>query len=126
MWLANPEYHEYEKLVKYNLETSGAVLTGDNQVEIFTDGVEKFDDLIEEMRKARQYIHIQYYIIKNDEVFKTMIPVLKEKVSQGVEVRILYDGMGGRFMPKRVWKDLRESGILVKEFFPRRFSGGFN
>ena len=78
----------------------------------------KFDDLIEEMRKARQYIHIQYYIIKNDEVFKTMIPVLKEKVSQGVEVRILYDGMGGRFMPKRVWKDLRESGILVKEFFP--------
>ncbi len=118
VWLANPEYHEYEKLVKYNLETSGAVLTGDNQVEIFTDGVEKFDDLIEEMRKARQYIHIQYYIIKNDEVFKTMIPVLKEKVSQGVEVRILYDGMGGRFMPKRVWKDLRESGILVKEFFP--------
>ena len=87
-------------------------------MEIFTDGVEKFDDLIEEMRKARQYIHIQYYIIKNDEVFKTMIPVLKEKVSQGVEVRILYDGMGGRFMPKRVWKDLRESGILVKEYFP--------
>ena len=70
------------------------------------------------MIKARKYIHILYYIIKNDEVFKTMIPVLKEKVSQGVEVRILYDGMGGRFMPKRVWKDLRESGILVKEFFP--------
>ena len=71
------------------------------------------------MRKARQYIHIQYYIIKNDEVFKTMIPVLKEKVSQGVEVRILYDGMGGRFMPKRVWKDLKARGGDGGRIFPR-------
>ena len=66
IWFADPDYKEYEKLAKYNLETSGAVLTRDNQVEIFTDGVEKFDDLIREMKKARQYIHIQYYIIKND------------------------------------------------------------
>ncbi|MCI8836439.1 MAG: cardiolipin synthase [Hungatella sp.] len=117
-WFADPCYEEYEKLAKYNLETSGAVLTGDNQVEIFTDGVEKFDDLIREMQGAREYIHIQYYIIKNDEVFRRMIPVLKEKVRQGVEVRILYDGMGGRFMPKRVWKDLKGSGILTGEFFP--------
>lgn len=118
IWPADPCFKEYEKLVKYNLETSGAVLTGDNQVEIFTDGVKKFEDLTEEMQKARQYIHIQYYIIKNDEVFQKIIPILKEKVSQGVEVRILYDGMGGRFMPKRIWKDLRESGVLVGEFFP--------
>jgi len=118
LWLTDSRYKEYENLVKYNLETSGAVLTGDNHVDIFNDGVEKFNDLIEEMKKAREYIHIQYYIIKNDEVFQRMIPVLKEKVNQGVEVRILYDGMGGRFMPKRVWQDLRNSGVLVGEFFP--------
>ena len=45
-WLLDPRYQEYEKLVLYNLETSGAVLTGDNQVQIFTDGEEKFNDLI--------------------------------------------------------------------------------
>ncbi len=118
IWFADPDYKEYEKLAKYNLETSGAVLTRDNQVEIFTDGVEKFDDLIQEMKKARQYIHIQYYIIKNDQVFRNMMPVLKEKAAQGVEVRILCDGMGGRFMPKRVWKDLIKSGVQVREFFP--------
>ena len=118
VWLKDPRYKGYEKLVKYNLQTSGAVLTEDNQVEIFTDGVEKFDDLITEMEKARQYIHIQYYIIKNDEVFQRMVPVLKEKVSQGVEVRILCDGMGGRFMPQKVWRDLKESGVMVGEFFP--------
>ncbi len=117
-WLLDPRYQEYEKLVLYNLETSGAVLTGDNQVQIFTDGEEKFNDLIQEMEQAKEYIHIQYYIIKNDELFGRIIPVLKKKVADGVEVRILYDGMGGRFMPKRIWQDLRTSGVQVGEFFP--------
>ena len=117
-WFRDPLCRDYEDLVLYNLATSGAVLTTDNTVEIFTDGVEKFSNLVEELKKAENYIHIQYYIIKNDEVFQAMIPILKEKARQGVEVRILYDGMGGRFMPKRVWKDLSEAGIKVGEFFP--------
>ena len=117
-WFRDPLCRDYEDLVLYNLATSGAVLTTDNTVEIFTDGVEKFSNLVEELKKAENYIHIQYYIIKNDEVFQAIIPILKEKARQGVEVRILYDGMGGRFMPKRVWKDLSEAGIKVGEFFP--------
>ena len=117
-WLYDKGYQDYEKLMLYNLETSGAVLTGDNQVDIFTDGEKKFDDLIKEMEQAREYIHIQYYIIKYDEVFKRMIPVLKKKAGEGVKVRILYDGMGGRFMPGRVWKDLEAWGIRTGEFFP--------
>lgn len=117
-WFRDPLCRDYEDLVLYNLTTSGAVLTVDNTVDIFTDGVEKFDDLKEEMRKAEKYIHIQYYIIKNDELFESMIPILEEKAREGVEVRILYDGMGGRFMPKRVWERLRKNGIQVGEFFP--------
>lgn len=105
-WFRDPLCRDYEDLVLYNLTTSGAVLTVDNTVDIFTDGVEKFTDLKAELKKARHYIHIQYYIIKNDELFQSMIPILEEKAKEGVEVRILYDGMGGRFMPKRVWLSL--------------------
>lgn len=114
----NPRYQEYEKLARYNLETSGAVLTADNQVEIFTDGEEKFRDLKAELEQAQEYIHIQYYIIKHDEVFQRLIPVLKQKARKGVKVRILSDGMGGRFMPKEVWHELQDGGISVGEFFP--------
>lgn len=117
-WFRDPLCRDYEDLVLYNLTTSGAVLTVDNTVDIFTDGVEKFEDLKAEMRKAEKYIHIQYYIIKDDELFQSMIPILEEKAREGVEVRILYDGMGGRFMPGRVWKRLRDSNIQVGEFFP--------
>lgn len=108
----------YSDLVLYNLEVSGAVLTMNNQVEIFTDGVEKFEDLKKELSKAERYIHIQYYIIKNDEVFDSIIPILLQKVKEGVEIRILYDGMGGRFMPKRKWRMLENSGVKIGVFFP--------
>ncbi len=116
--LENSPWRDYDALVFYNLETSGAVLTLDNSVDIFTDGEKKFADLKEELKRAEKYIHIQYYIIKNDELFQSIIPILKERAAAGVEIRVLYDGMGGRFMPARVWKDLMSCGIKVAEFFP--------
>ena len=108
----------YSDLVLYNLEVSGAVLTMENRVDIFTDGEEKFAELRSELEKAVKYIHIQYYIIKNDEVFDSIIPILMRKASEGVEIRILCDGMGGRFMPKKKWQMLRNAGILTAVFFP--------
>lgn len=117
-YLMDPLSRDFEDLVIYNLETSGAVLTVDNQVDIFTDGQEKFADLREEIKRAKQYIHIQYYIIKNDELFQSIRPLLMERARAGVEVRILYDGMGGRFMPKSVWNEMEKAGIRIGEFFP--------
>lgn len=116
--LDDPLAADYADLVYYNLDQAGSVLTLNNQVEIFTDGQKKFEDLRRELRKARHFIHIQYYIIKNDELFDTIVPILKDRVRNGVEVRILYDGMGGRFMPKENWRRLQEAGIKVACFFP--------
>lgn len=109
---------DYGDLVVYNLETSGAVLTVDNTVEIFTDGEEKFKDLRAELSVAAHFIHLQYYIIKDDELFDSIIPILIERARAGVEVRILCDGMGGRFMPKDKWNRLKENGVKVGIFFP--------
>lgn len=125
MSIEEPMGRDYKDLVLYNLETSGAVLTMNNQIEIFSDGEEKFADLRRELKRARYFIHIQYYIIKNDEVFDSLVPILLDKVKEGVEVRILYDGMGGRFMPEKKWNRLREAGIQVGEFFPA-FLGRLN
>ena len=109
---------DYEDLVLYNLETSGAVLTIDNTVRIFTDGEAKYTDLRNELRKADRFIHLQYYIIKDDELFDSISPILAERARAGVEVRILCDGMGGRFMPKKKWEELKQCGVKVGIFFP--------
>jgi cardiolipin synthase len=94
------------------------MLATDNDIDFFTDGNAKFDALIEDMEQASQFIHIQYYIIRNDVLFKRIIEVLRRKVAQGVEVRLLFDGMGCRKINHHLWKKLRKDGILVAEFFP--------
>lgn len=120
----DPEIAEYADLVMFNLEVSEAMLTDNNDITVFTDGNEKFDALINDMQAARKYIHVQYYIIKNDILFNRIKDVLIEKVKQGVEVRILYDGMGCRSVKKSYWRNLNSRGIKTSEFFPatlRRF-----
>lgn len=116
--LANPEMRRFENLILYNLGAGQAVLTDNNDVRIYTDGKEKFRVLIDEMKQARCYIHMQYYIIRNDELWKKIEPVLTQKVREGVEVRILFDSMGCRSMRNRDWNRLERAGIQVAEFFP--------
>lgn len=112
-----PEITGFSDVAMYNLDTMSAVLSDDNDIDIFTDGNKKFDALITDIKEAKEFIHIQYYIIKNDLLFQRIVEVLKEKAKEGVKVRILYDGMGSRFVRKKYWKELRKEGILVAEFF---------
>lgn len=116
--LANPEMRRFENLILYNLEVGQAVLTDNNDVRIYADGKEKFRALIDEMKQAKCYIHLQYYIIRNDELWQKIEPLLIQKAKEGVEVRILFDSMGCRTMHNRDWNRLECAGIQVAEFFP--------
>ena len=102
--MANPEMSRFKDLILYNLEAGEAVLTDNNDIRVYTDGKEKFRALIEEMKQAKRYIHMQYYIIRNDELW--------------LEVRVLFDSMGCRTMKNRDWERLEKEGIQVAEFFP--------
>ncbi|MBE5883824.1 MAG: cardiolipin synthase [Lachnospiraceae bacterium] len=108
----------YTDLILYNLQTTGAVLSDDNDVDFFTDGTDKFRALVEDMKKAEHFIHIQYYIIKDDVLFQAIKDILIEKAAQGVEVRVLFDAMGCRWVNHKRWKELREKGVMTAEFFP--------
>ncbi len=117
----DPRLKGYSDLVLYNLETQGAMLSGNNDIVIYSDGVEKFEALKEDIRNAKHFIHLQYYIIKKDEVFEEIAEILKQKAKEGVEVRVLYDAMGCRSVFKKYWKSLNEAGIQTAEFFPGFF-----
>ena len=51
-------------MVRMLLYNNAAFLTTDNTIKIFTDGKTKFDSLIDDINHAKDYIHIQYYILK--------------------------------------------------------------
>lgn len=112
---------KYRELIIYNLKAGGGVLTGDNDIDIFTDGNKLYDTIVEDLEKATRFIHIQYYIIRDDILFERMREVLCRKIKEGVEVRILYDAMGCRTVCPDFWRKLKKQGMEVAVFFPALF-----
>ena len=115
------ELVDLKSLVYYNMHNSFSVLMKDNDIEVFTSGQEKFAALKEDLRSAKKFIDFQYYIIRNDELFDEIAEILRQKVEEGVEVRVLYDGLGCRKTPNRYWKKIRRMGIKVGGFWPALF-----
>ena len=103
-------------LIYMLLVHNDAILTVDNTVDIFTDGKEKFDALFEDIKNAEDFIHLQYYIFKNDQLGKKLINLLIEKAKQGVKIRILYDDLGSRSLRKRPLKNLCKQEEKLKRF----------
>lgn len=117
---ANPHTKENTKLIYMLLSYNDAVLSEDNHVYIYTDGAEKFDALMNDIRRAKNHIHIQYYIFRYDRLGKEIITLLTEKALSGVEVRILYDDMGSRTLRRKHFQHLIKAGGFVETFFPSR------
>ncbi|MGF7060307.1 cardiolipin synthase [Brassicibacter mesophilus] len=108
----------YQDMIHMNLISSDSIFTQDNEVKIFTDGIEKFDELIRSIEEAKDHIHMLYYIIKNDDISQKIISALTRKASEGLEVRFLYDAVGGRSLPKNFFKEFKKAGGKVASFFP--------
>jgi cardiolipin synthase len=111
-----------QELIYMHLLGNDAPMTRDNSVEIFTDGNDKFDQLLNDIKSARHHIHLQYYIIKNDNLGKRIREALINKAKEGVKVRVLYDELGSRGLTRRFFSELRKAGGEVEVFFPSKFA----
>ena len=109
---------EFIDLIRMNYNNSGVLYTSGNKVDTFIEGEEKFKALIDDIRSAKKFIHIEYYIFKMDSLGKTIINELKKKVEEGVEVRLLADGMGSKTLRGNKIKYIRSLGIKFHLFFP--------
>ncbi|AOM82975.1 cardiolipin synthase [Salisediminibacterium beveridgei] len=111
----------YRDLIYMHLANNDAVLTKGNAIDIFHDGQEKFDQLIEDIRKAKHHIHLQYYIFRNDQLGKQIIHELTLKAKEGLNVRVLYDELGSRKIRRKHFKSITDAGGQVGVFFPSKF-----
>jgi cardiolipin synthase A/B len=80
-------------------------------VRIFTKGGELFTDYFEELKRAKDYIHVIFYILKEDALSKEFLEILIDKARSGVEVRLLVDWAGGRALKKNTISLLKKEGI---------------
>ena len=109
---------QYLDLIRMNYSHSGAKCTYNNEVDVYYNGVDKFKQLIKDLKNAKKFIHIQYYIIRPDRLGKKIMSILEEKAAEGVEVRFLVDSMGSYKVTKRSLKNFTKNGGKFEIFFP--------
>ncbi len=97
---------------------SGNYMTYNNDIKIYCNGDDKFGNLIKDIENAKKFVHLQYYIWRNDELGKKLVSVMTKKAKEGVEVRLNYDGMGNPHLPKDFFTAFHQAGGETVAFLP--------
>lgn len=80
-------------------------------------GMEYFDALISDIKNAKKYIFLEYFIICEGKIWNEILSILKQKVKDGVEVRVMYDGTNVvKYVNFKYDEELTKYGIDVRVF----------
>ena len=102
------------KLIKLLKNSDKSPLTLRNNVDILVNGNLKFKRLLNDLMNAKQYIHLEYYVLKDDKIGTKLLDVICEKAKEGLEVKLSYDDVGSK-LSRKMKQKLDDSGV---EHFP--------
>lgn len=98
-----------------NNSNYSAIFKG-SEIAIYTNGRDKFNALLDDIKNAQNYIHFQYYIFKDDKAGYEIQKTLIEKAREGVKIRVLYDDVGCWNTKNRFFEEMKKVGIKVHPF----------
>ena len=116
--LHKSEISDHRDTITLLLNSNKALLTVHNRVRVLNDGAETFDEIRRALRQARESIHMEYYIIEDDELGREIADILIAKAAEGVEVRLIYDDVGSWGLGRKYLGRLRRAGVEVRCFMP--------
>ena len=104
-------------LFRYLESYSGYKACRDTYTEYFPVGEAMYASLLTELEKAEKFIFLEYFIINQGEMWDSVLEILRSKVAQGVDVRIIYDDVGcAGYLPAKYYQTLRSYGIKAVAF----------
>lgn len=92
-------------------------ITTRNNVEFYFNGADKFNALISELKKAKKYIHMEYYRVIDDKYGRMIRDILIEKASKGIEVKALFDFYGSFMFLRKYQVAMQKAGVDIHSFF---------
>lgn len=113
----NDQVTKHHDLIRMLLMKQDAFLTENNKIELFTDGHQLFDKVIEDIYNAKDYIHLEYYTFELDGLGNRIIDALETKLKEGLEVKLLYDDVGSKKVNMAKFKKFKSLGGEVEAFF---------
>ncbi|MCB0599393.1 MAG: cardiolipin synthase [Phaeodactylibacter sp.] len=116
-----PEVKQNQRLSKLIIQNSSFLPQTGNKVELLKDGPATFAAIFEALEQARQFIHIQFYIFEEGELAGRFAEIFERKAKEGVEIRMIYDGVGSRKLSRKYRRRLEAAGVKAYPFMPLRF-----
>ncbi|MDR0427623.1 MAG: cardiolipin synthase [Dysgonamonadaceae bacterium] len=113
-----PDYFNLVNLLKSNNQSP--LLLG-SKVEIITRGKRMFEALLEDMENAKDHIHMEFFIFKNDETGQLIKQMLMKKASEGVNVRFIYDNVANWRVPRKFYYEMTTCGVQVSSLMETRY-----
>ena len=89
-----------------------------NTIEHYPDSPAAIEAMLQWIAAARQWIHLENYIIRGDHTGRRFAAALAERAGAGVRVRVLYDALGSFGTRRGYWNSLTRAGVEVRAFHP--------
>jgi cardiolipin synthase A/B len=116
----NPEMFGFyqEKHVQLAQRIGNSAISFSSETKVLSNGQETFGEILRWLKTAKHHIHMEYYIVRHDDIGNQIKDVLIERAQDGVKVRFLYDAVGAWQLSNEYIRDLKRAGIEVVPFGP--------
>ncbi|ACZ01848.1 cardiolipin synthase [Streptobacillus moniliformis] len=110
---------ELRNIAKYIKKTGGYNIYQDSEIKYYSLGEYMFFDMLIALKNATKFIFLEYFIIEHGKMWDSILEILKQKVLEGVEVRVMYDGTCEYSTLDRDYpRELMIDGIKAQAFSP--------
>ena len=108
------------QLAALGTASCGSPVSSVASADLLSGGARTFDAIFEAVRKARDHVHLEYYIFETDKIGTALRDLLIERAKQGVTVRLLLDALGSKSVGRKFMAPMHEAGIHVALFHDTR------
>lgn len=106
--------------IRMNYNSCGSIYRKDNKITAYHEGNSKFKALMKDIKNAKKYVYMEYYLMHDDKLGNIIMDLLAEKAKEGVEVKVLYDGIGNYRNKPNFRRKLNKAGGEARIFLPPR------
>jgi cardiolipin synthase len=90
--------------------------TKGNEVCMLIDGKDIFAEIFDSIEQAKEYVLVQFFIIKDDELGEKLKHLLLKKRDEGVRIYMVYDEIGSHKLSRYYVKELQRAGVEIHAF----------
>ena len=111
--------HPNKVQISRYLRKEGFPIYNNTHATYFGLGEKVLEAMLEDLKQAKKFIFMEYFIVSDGKVWSDILEVLTRKVKEGVEVKLLFDDFGTlRINTQAFRRDLKSRGIEMSIFNP--------